>query len=233
MESGGSSNDLDDLLAEQMAYYRALAPEYTRTGIPELPADALARARDAVIAALNDFRPSGTVLELACGPGTWTRQLLRHADSVTAVDAAPEMLRLAAAKVSHRRARFVQADLFAWEPDRRYDVVFFGFWLSHVPLERFDEFWRLIDLCLKQDTGRVAFVDDAYRTQDELVNGERSSIIRRRLNDGSAFRAVKVPHTPDGLEARLRRLGWNVAVRHLGGPFFWGAGDRSGGPARS
>jgi hypothetical protein len=32
--------------------------------------------------------------------------------------------------------RFVQADLFAWKPDRRYDVAFFGFWLSHVPCDR-------------------------------------------------------------------------------------------------
>jgi hypothetical protein len=32
--------------------------------------------------------------------------------------------------------RFICADLFAWSPERRYDVVFFGFWLSHVPLER-------------------------------------------------------------------------------------------------
>lgn len=233
MESGGSSNDLDGLLAEQVAYYRALAPEYSETGIPELPTGELARAGDAVIAALNDFRPSGRVLELACGPGTWTEQLLRYADSVTAVDAAPEMLRLAAAKVSDGRARFVQADLFAWEPDRRYDVVFFGFWLSHVPLERFEEFWRLIDRCLKQDTGRVAFVDDAFRTPDELVNGERSAIIRRQVNDGTAFRAVKVPHTADELQARLRRLGWNFAVRRLGGPFYWGAGNRSGDRARS
>jgi hypothetical protein len=29
-------------------------------------------------------------------------------------------------------------------PDRRYDVVFFGFWLSHVPLERFDAFWSMV-----------------------------------------------------------------------------------------
>jgi trans-aconitate methyltransferase len=87
--------------------------------------------------------------------------LLSHADDVTAVDAAPEMLQIAAAKVRDRRVRFVQADLFSWQPDRRYDVVFFGFWLSHVPLERFEEFWRLIDRCLKP-AGWVAFVDDAY-----------------------------------------------------------------------
>jgi demethylmenaquinone methyltransferase/2-methoxy-6-polyprenyl-1,4-benzoquinol methylase len=55
------------------------------------------------IAALDDFGPSGQVLELACGPGTWTSQLLSHADTVTAVDAAPEMLQIAAAKVRDNR----------------------------------------------------------------------------------------------------------------------------------
>jgi hypothetical protein len=84
-----------------------------------------------------------------------------------------------------------QADLFTWAPDRRYDVVFFGFWLSHVPLERFESFWSLVADCLKAD-GRVFFVDDAYRTPDELIHGASSSIIRRRLDDGTSYRAVKV-----------------------------------------
>jgi len=44
--------------------------------------------------------------------------------------------------------RFIQADLFAWRPDRRYDVVFMGFWLSHVPAERFASFWSLVADCL-------------------------------------------------------------------------------------
>jgi SAM-dependent methyltransferase len=226
--SSGALSDVDALLAEQVAYYRARAPEYSETAIPELPTGELARARDDLIAPLDDFRPSGHVLELACGPGTWTAQLLRHADSVTAVDAAQEMLRIAAGKVRDERVRFVQADLFAWHPRRRYDVVFFGFWLSHVPLERFDEFWMLIDRCLNQDAGRVAFVDDAYRTPEELIEGENSAVIRRHLKDGSSFRAVKVAHSPEELEAQLRQLGWNFRVRYLRAPFFWGTGGRRG-----
>jgi SAM-dependent methyltransferase len=118
-------------------------------------------------AALDDFRPAGDVLELACGPGTWTVQLLRHAAKLTALDASPEMLALAAEKAGGR-VRFVQADLFEWEPDRRYDVVFFGFWLSHVPLERFDSFWSLV-ADAHAPGGRVFFADDGYRTPDELI----------------------------------------------------------------
>ena len=44
------------------------------------------------------------------------------------------MLALAASRVPDGApVRFVEADLFTWEPGRRYDVVFMGFWLSHVP----------------------------------------------------------------------------------------------------
>jgi hypothetical protein len=79
--------------------------------------------------------------------------------------------------------------------------------------------------CLKED-GRVFFADDAYRTPDELVEGPSSSTIRRRLDDGTSFRLVKVPHRPPDLEKRLRRIGWDIKVTATSGPFYWGAGTR-------
>jgi demethylmenaquinone methyltransferase/2-methoxy-6-polyprenyl-1,4-benzoquinol methylase len=123
------------------------------------------------------------------------------------------------------RVRFIEADLFSWRPERRYDVVFFGFWLSHVPPDRFDAFWATVGECLVPE-GRVFFADDAYRTPDELIEGEDSFTIRRRLEDGTAFKAVKVPHTAVGLERRLQELGWRFEVRPTAGPFFWGSGRR-------
>jgi demethylmenaquinone methyltransferase/2-methoxy-6-polyprenyl-1,4-benzoquinol methylase len=221
------ADDLQALLDEQQAYYRARAPEYTETAIPELPRGKLGQARDEALRALESFRPSGDVLELACGPGTWTRELLRYAQAVTALDGAPEMLALARSKVRDDRVRFIRADVFDWEPDRRYDVVFFAFWLSHVPLERFELFWSLVCRCLIPG-GRVAFVDDAYRTPDELLDGEDSQIVHRRLQDGRPFRAIKVPHRPEDLERRLRDLGWPISVRRLAGSFFWGQGRMGG-----
>lgn len=218
MELAGDQ-ELEKLLGEQAAYYRAVAPEY-EGALPFPGADELAAALDA-------FRPAGSVLELACGPGIWTPQLLRHAADVTAVDGSPEMLARAADRVGEGRVRFVLADLFRWRPDRRYDVVFFGFWLSHVPAERFASFWSFVADCLKPE-GRVFFVDDAYRTADELIEGEESSTIRRRLTNGSAFRIVKVAHRPADLERRLERLGWDIETRATG-PFYWGAGRRASG----
>ncbi len=214
-----ADDELGPLLAEQVAYYRARAPEYL-DGALNLPGDARLQA------ALDAFAPAGDVLELACAPGTWTQQLLKHATTVTAVDAAPEMLAVARDRVPDRRVQFLLADLFTWRPDRRFDVVFFGFWLSHAPLARFAAFWDRVHDRVAPD-GRVFFADDAYRTSDELLEGAPSSTIRRRLSDGTPYRAVKVPHTTLELEARLAGLGWNISVSPTAGPFYWGAGTRA------
>ena len=215
--------ELTRLLAEQSAYYRTLGAGYLDQGL-DLPGG------EELAAALDAFRPEGSVLELACGPGTWTPQLLRHAADVTAVDASPEMLAIAAGRVpGGAPVRFVEADLFAWEPDRRYDVVFMGFWLSHVPAGRFGSFWELVAAALAP-RGRVFFADDGYRTPEELIEGPASTTVQRRTPDGTAYRIVKVPHEPAGLERQLRELGWDITVTPTAGPFFWGAGSRAGVP---
>ena len=219
MTAEHASRNLDQLLSDQITYYRAVAGEYDTHALPFGGGDELA-------AALDEVRPTGDVLELACGTGHWTHRLLPHATSVTAVDASPEMLAIAAARVTSERVRFIQTDIFTWTPDRRYDVVFFGFWLSHVPLERFASFWTKVADCLKP-RGRVFVVDDGYRTPDELVEGESSSTIQRRLNDGTAHRVVKVPHKPAELEQRLAGAGWRIHVASTSGPCYWGAGSRA------
>jgi demethylmenaquinone methyltransferase/2-methoxy-6-polyprenyl-1,4-benzoquinol methylase len=220
------SADVDQLLAEQLAYYGARAAEYTQTAMIGLSRGEQEAAEREMLAALARFAPMGDALELACGPGTWTAELLPHAAALTALDGSPEMLALAKAKVHDPRVRFIEADIFDWRPDRAYDAVFFGFWLSHVPLERFERFWSLVDECLKPQ-GRVLFVDDAFRIPEELVEGEDSEVVRRRLSDGTAYRAIKVPHTPEELQKRLTELGWRIEVHPLEGPFFFGAGSRA------
>jgi trans-aconitate methyltransferase len=220
--------ELDALLAEQVAYYRALAPEYVADagidGVTEETYNAAARTFNA---ALESASPLGEVLELACGPGTFTSELARRATSIDALDASPEMLEIAAARTAQAtNVRFVQADLFTWTPNRRYDFVFFGFWLSHVPPERFASFWSTVASALAPN-GRVMFVDDGHRTTEELTHGPQSSTIERQLRDGRRFRAVKVALEPKPLERSLRDLGWAIEIQPLAGPFFVGSGRRA------
>lgn len=222
-----------DILAEQLAYYRARAPEYDEWFLRQGRYDRGDEHRRSwfqevalLEAALDQAAPAGDVLELACGTGIWTRRLAASARHLTAVDGSPEALALNRARVDAGNVTFVEADLFSWVPAATYDFIFFGFWLSHVPLDRFESFWSLVADCLEPG-GRVFFVDDGYRTPDELIEGESSSTIRRRLNDGASYRIVKVPHQPAELEARLCDLGWDIAVHSTAGPFYWGAGTRS------
>ncbi len=211
-------------LQEQIAYYRAIAAEYQDHTI-DVP------GKDELVAAVGAFRPSGSVLELACGRGPWTEHLLRSATSVTAVDAAPEMLAVAAGRTAGGQIGFVEADLFSWEPDGRYGTVFFGFWLSHVPEDRFERFWEMVDRALDPG-GTVFFIDDNHRTEAELIEGPDSPIVERRLNDGTTYRAIKIEHQPELLEGRLRRLGWDIVVTGTSGPFYWGIGGRADQPGR-
>jgi len=211
----------DDLLSEQVAYYRLRAADYLQQALEVDGFHELGRA-------LSAFGADGDVLELACGPGTWTPLLLATAASVTAVDAAPEMLHMARQRVGNAPVGFVQADLFSWRPTRRYDTVCFGFWLSHVPPERFDEFWRLVGECLAPG-GRVFFMDDALRTADEVRGDPSSTAIVRRAADGTEHRLVKVAYPVDELQDRLAALGWDIEVHEVGAGLFWGSGSRATG----
>lgn len=222
--------ELDELLAEQQRYYRARATTY-RYGAPdpgsEPQAEQVIRELEAAIAE----HIHGDVAELACGPGTWTGMLARAADSVTALDGSPEMLRIAAATEPGVNVRFAEADIFGWRPERRYDCVFFGFWLSHVPEERFDAFWQTVADALTPG-GTVLFVDDGYRGAEELVYGTDSSVIERRGHDGSAFRIIKVALRAERLAQQLTGLGWEVEMYDRD-PFVWGIASRGSAPASS
>lgn len=231
--------DTDALLAEQMAYYRARAPEYDeayrRQGRYDNEREEINRQWlheiDQVRSALDAFEPRGHVLELASGTGEWTKQIARHADSVTAVDASPETLAIARQKLAGvpTPVRLVVADLFDWRPERRYHSVFLAFWLSHVPKSRFDSLWALISDALLP--GGRFFLVDSLPVRWSTGEGtepeeEQSGISVRRLNDGSEFRIVKVYWSQKELEARLAKLGWVTKISTTERFCLYGHGKR-------
>jgi demethylmenaquinone methyltransferase/2-methoxy-6-polyprenyl-1,4-benzoquinol methylase len=198
----------DALLAQQIAYYRRRAAEF------DLATHGVGDETSRRIAALvDDLRPTGRVLELACGTGMWTAGLARWATTLTAVDAAPEMIALARTRTGDAAVRFEVADLFEWRPSSRYDVVFFAFWLSHVPRAKFEEFWALVAEALAPG-GRAVFVDEPiHGGSHEAFVGDSEEIVERRLADGSSHRLVRVFWDPPDLQEHLTRMGWRTRVR--------------------
>ena len=205
------SSDDDALLTEQMAYYRAAAAEYDR---PYAELEELQR----LLTVVDDLPVSGDVLELACGTGQWPPKLAARARSVTAVDAAAEVLAIARARTPFPNVQFLQADLFEWRPPRRYDTVFFAFWLSHVPPTRLSGFWNTIAAMLTPG-GKAIFIDDgpaAAASEEGVTDGPVPTVLRQ-LDDGSQYRIVKVFHDARTLTGDLTALGWTVRVRALDG----------------
>jgi len=212
--------ELMNLIGEQIAYYRARAPEYEQDAYAPSPR-LVGRVIDAV--------PAGhDVLELACGTGVWTQALARRSRSLTAVDAAPEMIELAASRAPG--TTFVIADILDWRPPRRYDVVFFGFWLSHVPESAFAGFWTLVADSL-MDGGLVVFVDEHVAGAGKerwLADG----VVERMLSDGSRHRVVKRYIDPEGIVSRLASLGWHADVTPVGPDWVLGQAVQLGSRPR-
>ncbi len=229
------ADDLQDRLDEQLRYYQARAPEYDAWALREGRFDRGPRERAKWFAdvaklerALDRFHPSGRVLELACGTGQWTERLMRYADELTAVDASEEVLDLNRQRVG-QGVRHIHADLFDWKPERTYDVVFFSFWLSHVPPERFRQFWNLVGTALAP-RGRVFFIDnlaspEAAELDPEHPGPDEGSVVRH-VSDGRAFRVWKVLHRPRQLAADLAELGWDATAHRTGHFFIHGEATR-------
>jgi demethylmenaquinone methyltransferase/2-methoxy-6-polyprenyl-1,4-benzoquinol methylase len=242
---GVHGDDLDALLAEQMAYYRARAPEYDdwwnrANGFDLGPVFAASWQRNTqqLIDALERFAPQGDVLELAAGTGTFTEVILRHADHVTAVDASPEVLAINAARNGTNRVRQITTDLFSWEPPRRWPVIVFGFWISHVPVARWPGFWSLVDRALAPG-GRVWFcdnADDSHVTRHgppevqgpigDAAHPHLGDYKPRVLSDGRTFTIVKRYWTPAALENDLATLGWDARCTTTDWAFLHGTATR-------
>jgi SAM-dependent methyltransferase len=223
----------DPDLAEQREYYEQRAGEYDdwwlRRGRYDQGAAENARwvAEGAEVrAALARLDVRGDVLELAPGTGQWSRLLLPRCTSLTLVDASPAMLTHNPA-AADPRSRTVVADLFEWTTDARFDVVAFGFWLSHVPERLLGDFLDRVATWLRPG-GRLFYVDSrpyASRISPALVSadGERHT---RSLADGREFAVVKAFRTPDALVAAFAAAGIDADVRETESLFQYATGIR-------
>ncbi len=237
----------DNILQEQIQYYRERAAEYDQWFFRQGRYDRgeqhrqqwfaeITEVETALRSTLQAMKPSGNILELACGTGLWTQHLASWATHLTAVDAAPEVIALNQQRLSSTTSApsisisidYIVADLFNWHPLQQFDFIFFGFWLSHVPREKFVDFWQMVRGALKPQ-GRVFFVDSLFNQASTAQNHlalHQEGYSERSLNDGRTYQVVKIFYEPTQWQALLEGLAWSGSVQQTQNYFlsvrsFW------------
>ena len=211
------------VIEDQIAYYRARAAEYDewfyRLNRYDHGPEINQRWFDDVAqleAAVEQIGPVDQALELAAGTGIWTERLAKLANHVTVVDASPEMIAINQGKLPGAAVSYIQASIFDWEPERAYDLVFFSFWLSHVPPERVDEFLAKVRRSVRSG-GQLFIIDSRFEQTGAARNNplldDEETYRTRILNDGNQYTIVKIYYEIEQLRQLLDRAGFDAEVK--------------------
>lgn len=226
---------MSDILEQQQAYYRARSAEYDqwweRQGRYDQGTERNQQWQiegQIVRDTLHQLPAQNHILELACGTGIWTKELVKLGQSITAVDASAEMLAINQAKVQSDRVTYIQADLFTWQSEQQFDMIFFGFWLSHVPSDKLQAFLQGVSQMLKPNG--YLFMIDSQRNQTATAKNQNmldeSPIHTRILNDGREFQIIKVFYDRDGLQSELAQVNIDADVRLTNEFFIYAHGQK-------
>jgi 2-polyprenyl-3-methyl-5-hydroxy-6-metoxy-1,4-benzoquinol methylase len=227
--------DIKTIEEQQIEYYQARASEYDEWFLRKGRFDRGEEINrpwfvevDGVRKILEDFKPEGRILELACGTGLWTQELIKYSNQITAVDAVKEVIELNKRRLQSDQISYIQANIFQWKPVSTFDVIFFSFWLSHVSPNYFTLFWKIVEKALAPG-GRVFFIDSKYdqksTAKDHILGEEESGIANRKLNDGREFQIVKIFYKSKILKKQLQELSWNITVQETPTYFIYGYGN--------
>ena len=208
------SADLD-----MRSYYASRAGEYDSVYLkPERQADLRAIERW-----LPAFFADARVLEIACGTGYWTQFIAPVAANVVAIDAARETLEIARDRVRATNVQFRVGDAYELSSDvATFDAAFGGFWFSHIPKARRQEFLAGLNAALRPGA-KVMLIDNRY------VEGSSSPLTghdlggntyqTRRLSDGSTHQILK--NFPDEAEMREAVVGLGDRATFKTWQFYW------------
>jgi ubiquinone/menaquinone biosynthesis C-methylase UbiE len=134
------------------------------------------------------------ILELACGPGFWTRALSEVATSIVASDYNASTIAEARHKaLDPRKVSLLVGD--AYQPpfaDTSFDAVFAGDWLAHVPRSRQAGFFDGLNRVLRPGA-RVLFCDQlpGPESMTGVYDSDGNHLQERTLRDGSRYRVIK------------------------------------------
>jgi demethylmenaquinone methyltransferase/2-methoxy-6-polyprenyl-1,4-benzoquinol methylase len=224
----------DDIIQQQITYYSARAEEYDewfyRTGRYDRGEEINQRwfsEAGVVKSALYQINAVENILELACGTGIWTQELLNIGKQITALDASQQVIEINRRKLGATNIEYRLVDLFSWQPDAEYDLVFFSFWLSHVPPTLVDSFLAKVYKSVRVG-GQVFILDSRFEptstAKNHILENDGDIYITRKLNNEQEFKIVKIFYQPEELRDKLTQVGFHAEVKVTDNYFIYANG---------
>ena len=211
-------SDKDGVNRDMISYYRDRAQEYDRKAYDphEQPARQADIRKSTQI--LQKVFAGKSVLEIATGPGFWTKIIAETAKSVTATDINEAVIDLARKKqYPEGKVTFRVADMYALSDMPPHDALFGGFIFSHILKQDYDRFLDTINkyvvpggTIVLMDNNRTLTPRPADRT-DEQGNNYRL----RTLEDESKHEIVKNYPTEDEFRDLLRNRSTNMDFQDM------------------
>ena len=149
----------------------------------------------AIEGALQRASLHGHCVELGTGTGHWTEKVVERVDRLWALDAVPEVLEIARARlgVLSERVEFEVVDLWQWQPRRVWDCALACYFIEHVPDEVLPAMLRTLHGALRP--GAVVFVAEgaAHEPEPQVETraiGSRDYQVVERRRTADEFREV-------------------------------------------
>ncbi len=187
-------------------YYRARAPEYEQIYYREVPERR--REIDDQCEYVKQISKNKTVLDLACGTSYWTKVAAESAIEIVATDIAAEMISQAKSKKYNCPVGFMVSDLYhlPFKPSS-FDLIIFGFWLSHEPKQNYSVLFDSITAPLIPG-GCIWMIDNNPPAEgprsDSLGTDEHGNNLKsRRLQNGDEYIILKNYFSKEELEKVL------------------------------
>jgi SAM-dependent methyltransferase len=202
-------------------YYAHCAGSYDAVYEQEERQEDLESLQEAVAELMQGHK----VLELACGSGYWTEYISIAAQSVTAIDASPEMLALAAERdVDPAVVTFAQGNAMTLAdiPAGPYTACFAAGWWSHIGRAEQDKYLALLRSRLGKDALLVLL--DSNQVEGVSVpiartDADGNTYQIRTTADGERFEIMKNYPSDSWLRKRLSNAAREVRIERL--EYYW------------
>jgi demethylmenaquinone methyltransferase/2-methoxy-6-polyprenyl-1,4-benzoquinol methylase len=202
-----------------VSYYQDRAKEYDKIYFkPERQAD-LQRATEI----LKEKFKNKDLLEIACGTGYWTEKIAETAKFVLATDINNTVIEIARQKdYPGKNVAFECADIYKFQPDKKYENLFAGFILSHIPLQEIDNFLKAIHNFVLPG-GNIVVMDNTF------VGGSNHPITRtdefgntfqtRKLDNGTVHEVLKNFLSQNFLREKISAFATEIEFIQL--EYYW------------